>query len=83
MTDAKDQQIKELQFELKRTADYAVKVTRERDAAIKKLKFYANESIYEIDYDPNTGHTSEAITDCGKKAREIDSYGCATIPHLG
>ena len=36
----------------------------------KALAFYANESNYDMDYDPSEGHSSEMLKDCGEKARE-------------
>ena len=35
----------------------------------KALKFYADGSIYEIDYSPEVGHVSNAIIDNGEQAR--------------
>ena len=36
----------------------------------KALAFYANESNYDMDYDPSEGHSSEILMDSGEKARE-------------
>ena len=65
----KDDQIKDLQAELERTAKYAEKVTRERDRLIAALE--KTFGIGEIE--ANMREINDAV----------NVFGVATIPHLG